>query len=60
MKKDTITKALLVLVIIILLFTGLSRILSANSMTLSEYAAQKQQQNAETEDTSPVSPDSDS
>lgn len=60
MKKDIITKALLVLVILILVFTGLSRILAANSMTLAEYAAQKQQQSTETEETSPVSPDSDS
>ncbi|MBD5460422.1 MAG: hypothetical protein HDR26_05700 [Lachnospiraceae bacterium] len=60
MKKNTISKALLVLVIIILIFTGLSRILSSNSMTLAEYAAQRQQQNMETESSSPTSPDSDS
>lgn len=60
MKKNAISKALLILVIIILMFAGLSKILSSNSMTLAEYAAQRQQQNIETESSSPASPDSDS
>lgn len=49
MDKDKITKALCVLAIIILVFTGLSRLLSSNSMTLKEYAAQKAATHQETE-----------
>lgn len=40
MKKENITKAVCILVIIIFVFAGLSRILNSNSMTLAEYAAQ--------------------
>lgn len=47
MKKETITKALCILAIIILVTAGLSRILSSNSMTLAEYAAQKAEQTSE-------------
>ncbi len=41
MDKEKISKAICILVIVILFFAGASRFLSSGSMTLKEYAEQK-------------------
>ncbi len=43
MKKEKLSKLICILLIIVFIAAGLSRCMGGNSMTLEEYAAQKQE-----------------